>query len=224
MTSKQAQTVALVQALLQNARNLVSDARLLFENDRYARAYALAALAGEELAKAGITLDTLLGESDVNDREFRRNWSDHKEKLAGLSAYRLAFLDDLEGLRVEELSREVETTAGRKMDAMYVDLRNGQLITPESLSMSEARDLLDRVEGAIEHAGVFLGKLTPEVADSIVLAAPQIIEALTTQVAGMSVQDAIAHVRPLLAQMSDGEDSLSNEEAAALLSSLGLSH
>jgi hypothetical protein len=126
-------------------------------------------------------------------------------------------------LRLEELRGDVETTAGRKMDAMYVDLRNGQLTTPDAIAMSEARELLDRVDGAVEHAGTLLGKLTPEVADSIVVAAPQVIQALTTQVAGMSVQDAIAYLRPLIAQMSDGEGSRNNDQAAAFLSSLGLS-
>lgn len=52
--------LALMHALLANASDLVDDAELLLENARFPRAYALAALGGEELGKIYLCLDALL--------------------------------------------------------------------------------------------------------------------------------------------------------------------
>lgn len=59
----------LVHALV-NGGGLAADARLLLENERYARNYALAALAGEELGKIEFCLDWLLGTPTLSHKQF----------------------------------------------------------------------------------------------------------------------------------------------------------
>ena len=86
--------VGLTQALLENARDLAADARLLLEHDRFARCYALSALAGEELGKIAICLDWMLGDPPTSLQETRRAWQSHGDKLASLVAYRAAFIEE----------------------------------------------------------------------------------------------------------------------------------
>jgi AbiV family abortive infection protein len=77
--------LSLMDALLSNAESLADDARLLHENGRFPRAYALAALAGEELGKVYLCLDALLSSDGVDARQFWWGWRHHGDKLdAGL--------------------------------------------------------------------------------------------------------------------------------------------
>jgi AbiV family abortive infection protein len=68
---------SLVAALLQNASDLTADARLLLENRRFARAYALAVLSVEELGKTYLCLQVALGDGPVTAREFWTGWRNH---------------------------------------------------------------------------------------------------------------------------------------------------
>jgi AbiV family abortive infection protein len=66
---------------------------LLRGHERYARSYA-PALAREELGKVEVCLDWLLGTPTLSEKQFRRAWQNHADKLASLTAYSVAFIDD----------------------------------------------------------------------------------------------------------------------------------
>ena len=76
--------LAAINAVLENARDLVSDARVLFKRKRYPTAYALAALATEEYGKCIM----LLGAAHWGSRDsydwavLERRMKSHPEKLA----------------------------------------------------------------------------------------------------------------------------------------------
>lgn len=92
-----------MSALLTNAAALIDDASLLYENTRYPRAYALAALAGEELGKVYLCLDAVLTDEVHEPKQFWKRWREHGDKLDSARAYAAAFVDDLSALDVDEL-------------------------------------------------------------------------------------------------------------------------
>jgi len=70
--------------ILENAHELVKDAEILCANKRFARAYSLAHLACEEMAKlqmlARSSAETIVGE-DVNWNKLNRRMLNHKVKI-----------------------------------------------------------------------------------------------------------------------------------------------
>ncbi|MGN6131248.1 MAG: AbiV family abortive infection protein [Nocardioidaceae bacterium] len=192
------QLLGLVRALLANARALSSDARLLFDHERYARSYALAALAGEELGKVEFCLDWLLGTPTLTAKEFRRNWQHHAEKLAGLTAYRAAFLDEPEAVSADRLRTQTQSVARRKMEAIYVDYSESGILTPQSIGADEANELLQDVEAAVDHASAVLDPLTAEVVAATNIVAPIILRPLVEHLAELTSQEAVGTLRELV--------------------------
>lgn len=194
--------VDLVHALLANARGLAADARLLNGHGRHARSYALAALAGEELGKVEVCLDWLLGAPTRSEKQFRRAWQNHAEKLASLTAYGAAFIDDPGTVRLDNLKDQVHEIASRKMAAFYVDFDDAGITTPASITEAEATDLLVRVEAAVEHATKALGRVTSEVVAVTNDLAPQLLVPLSSYFEALEPGDAIEGLRRLLARMA----------------------
>lgn len=214
----------LTQALLNNARDLAADARLLFEHERFARCYALAALAGEELGKIAICLDWLFGDSTSSLKETRRAWQSHDDKLSSLVAYRAAFIDDPAGIRPESLRDEAREVAGRKLDALYVDVRDGVIKTPAQVAAADAKQLLGQVEDAVSHAVEHLRPMTSEVASAIEVLAPQFVAPLSAFIDSLSPQDAVEALRRLVSTaqtFTDQEwaDALQGDRVLELLAS-----
>lgn len=213
MTPDREVLVGLVHALLANARSLVADARLLLDHGRWARAYALAALGGEELGKLEVCLDWLIGQPLRTPKEFRRAWQDHSEKLANLTAYRAAFMDDPTTIQFESLRHQAAEVGRRKMAAIYVDFDNSGIQTPDSISAAEAQQLLAMVEAAVGHASGFLAQLTPEVPALMDEVSRSLIEALAARFDGMEADEALPQLRAML----DRLPTMSDEAIASLL-------
>ena len=218
------QLLDLVRALLENARGLTSDARLLLNDERYARSYALAALAGEELGKIEFCLDWLLGTPTLSPKEFRRSWQSHPEKLAGLVAYRAAFIEEPTAVSVDTMREQTQRIARRKMEAIYVDFSETGVVTPESISADEAIELLEGVETAVQHAAEVLGPLTEDVVAATNTAAPLVLAPLAECLAELAPAEAIDVLRGLLARLPDisNADWAAAIEADAVLQLLGI--
>ncbi len=65
----------LYQKAHNNAIDLLQDAELLFERDRYSRAYALAFTALEEIAKSQLAADVYTGL--IDEKEFKETCLNH---------------------------------------------------------------------------------------------------------------------------------------------------
>jgi len=84
------QVLGFMDAMLQNARDLIHEARLLFENRRWARAYTLAHTAAEELAKYFLVMTAsfeLAVGSRLDWRGLIREAERHPTKIRALLAY-----------------------------------------------------------------------------------------------------------------------------------------
>jgi AbiV family abortive infection protein len=190
--------LALVGALIANARTLLDDASLLLEHGRFPRAYALAALAGEEVGKVYLCLDALLSPGPVDPRQFWWGWRQHGDKLDSMRAYTAAFVQDLDDLVVEQLGPDARRVSERKLSALYVDFDGNEPVTPNCVTEGEAADLLRQTRLAIGHLEGALSGLNSVVVDAIHELGPA-LEAFFDQVVDdRPPQEVLAELRQLL--------------------------
>jgi AbiV family abortive infection protein len=134
---------ALRAKILQNARDLLDEAMLLFAHDRFPRAYVLAHLAGEELTKLPMIVRAACDAEDgvdVDWRKLRRRMNDHQTKLRAQHTLDYLFTDirpgDSEVRDYEQALRQVPDQNAQKNASLYADIRDGVAVSP--------RDIIDR--------------------------------------------------------------------------------
>lgn len=197
------QLVGLISALLENAAALADDAALLYANDRYARAYALAALAGEELGKVYLCLEAVLTTESLEPRQFWKAWREHGDKLDSARAYAAAFIDDLGALDVDRLASDARRTAAQKLSAIYVDFDGERTLTPERICGAEAERLLETTRASIVHARQELAGLTMDVAGAIHALGPALSAFFDEQSQGKMPTEVVGQLRQLLLDVRD---------------------
>jgi AbiV family abortive infection protein len=190
--------VDLISAFLENAAALAEDAALLYENDRYARAYALAALAGEELGKVYLCLESVLKADGAEPRQFWRAWREHGDKLGSARAYAAAFIDDLGALDVDQLAPDARTVAAQKLSAIYVDFDGESALTPARISGDDAAQLLETTRTSIAHARQELAGLTMDVVVASHVLGPALSAFFDKQIDGKVPAEALGELRQLL--------------------------
>jgi AbiV family abortive infection protein len=142
--------------VFENTEELISEAQLLFDNGRYARAFAVAHLASEEIAKlmmlARIGTDLLLGRT-IDWRKFFRRFRNHEEKLQNMALFDYFFLSDPDLLANRDLRKlEADEAAvpdqnRRKNLSLYVDLADEPFRRPsEIINENETFNLLELVK------------------------------------------------------------------------------
>ena len=140
--------LALYHAALANAGDLVGEAEILFEAEKFARAYMLGFTALEEISKSQLAADVFTGH--ITEVEFQEYYRDHKKKIGRmLWATKDAkwYLDEPEGDYVDV---EHPKVANRK-DALYVSLKADQLISPSDIiGREDARGIIHTVNVALE--------------------------------------------------------------------------
>jgi AbiV family abortive infection protein len=178
----ESQIIHLSAAVLANVRDLHSDAILLRDNGRVPRAFALAHLALEELAKAELLFShaiSLTMGKVVDWPRFWLQWQDHTAKmrtavmvdalrasttfgplpatLDGIDGPLVRLPDDLEErIRqyADSLKQYISVPAllhGLRLDATYVDWREGGIITPAAAVTLEATNaLIDGTTSGVE--------------------------------------------------------------------------
>lgn len=159
------------RAAAQNAQGLLGDAQLLHEHGRHARAFVLAAAAGEEVGKAMACADAVLfgrGVSAGGDE-----WRRHEHKLQGFFALRLlqGVLDGAETL--EGLDDRPRSTHQQRMAAMYVDYGPEGLRAPDDQAyLVAARELIEATRTMAQVVRRILALMTPEVLEQLDMARP----------------------------------------------------
>lgn len=156
------------RAAFENAVALLEDSRILFKNGRYQRAYVLAVLAMEELAKfvlckayvTGYVTDQSLRSFGGFERVIRSHFPKQVTflftralKTSGITllflgiSWNLTMKARAAGAREAGVFDIVERT---KQDALYVDLREGKVIVPENqVGEKKTYELMKEVEEAI---------------------------------------------------------------------------
>ena len=133
----------LAHAALDNAGDLLADARLLAQAGSFPRAHALATLACEELGKEHQCLRALSW--PLSPQAFWGSFKRHKDKLEHAHAQSMLHSDepirspDLFNTRVREQTRFAHE---RKLRGLYVDYADGALQLPGHITEQEARQLI----------------------------------------------------------------------------------
>jgi AbiV family abortive infection protein len=140
--------LALYNASLQNASQLQAEAEVLFDKEKYARAYALAFTALEEISKSQLAADVFTGLITVD--EFNECFRDHRKKIE-----RMAWAtDDAKhylAMPEEDYIEVQEVTFASRQSAMYVGFKNGKAVSPSDVIEREtARSIIHTTQTAIQ--------------------------------------------------------------------------
>ncbi|MGC9997043.1 MAG: AbiV family abortive infection protein [Terriglobia bacterium] len=135
-----------------NACQLLSEAEILFEHRGFARAFALAFTALEEISKSQLAADVFTGFIEVSD--FQALFRHHKEKIARMDwVYEdepTCYWDFDELVRI----RGKPSFADRN-DALYVDVDGKRVRRPEDVIQEEqAKSMISAVRLALERIWV----------------------------------------------------------------------
>lgn len=126
--------------ILENAAELVEEATLLLANNRFARAYSLAHLACEEMAKIPMLVragaDTIRGRT-VDWKKLDRRFRSHKEKIAG--SFHIDYLIDPRMENDEDIKFLQESLARvgdfnkMKNESLYVTFVGNSFVKPSEV-------------------------------------------------------------------------------------------
>jgi AbiV family abortive infection protein len=145
----------LAQAALSNAGDLLSDARLLFDAGRFARAHALATLACEELGKEQQCLRAVW--LPLRPKVFWDSFNRHTRKLSHAQA--LAVMDSGEpihspGAFNQRVKQRSHSAHQRKLRGLYVGYADGAPQLPGEITEPETWQLIERTQTAVNLASI----------------------------------------------------------------------
>ena len=137
---------AYIEALMLNAAALIRESQILYDNDAYARAFCLAHLAREEIAKTLMLQATgvrLLAGHAVDFKKLNRRLRDHKQKLIAETMNNAVFCagidPDTAELMIKRGGSSSVTRNEQKNNALYVGFENGIVSQPlEDVSKERA--------------------------------------------------------------------------------------
>ncbi|MEV5720839.1 AbiV family abortive infection protein [Amycolatopsis mediterranei] len=176
------QLAELTQAALDNSVQLLEDARVLINAERWPRAYALSVLAGEEFGKfySCVVAFSYKHEDEPRWQKFWKDFTRHEPKFTNWAGQFVDSLDwsppgtDDDGAWLEAWNKRHELAAvglKEKMSALYVDFESNQTKTPSrSITADAAKSMFHTVSTVVEQAkNIFKGDLTPmiEIADRL---------------------------------------------------------
>lgn len=160
----------------ENACELLDDAIILFEVNRYPRAFVLAHLASEELAKLPIIYGfrvRLFGKETIDWGSFKKRLQNHQPKLRSIALFDY-MNDDVDLIRNTDLdlyNKQIELTKefdNLKNMGLYSGNRNAYFYKPSMLvSESMASNMIKTTKGRIRcllnrWAGMIDGEITEQ--------------------------------------------------------------
>jgi AbiV family abortive infection protein len=130
-----------------NAAQLLADAEILFERQRYARAYSLAFTALEELSKSQLAAD--VATEYISEEDFQKVFLKHEKKIERMA---WATKDAEDYLSSDGTYVVVQKpTFTTRNDAMYVNLKDGKVYSPaDVIGREEAEGIIHTVNVAIQ--------------------------------------------------------------------------
>lgn len=165
-----------IQAIFENVDSLTEEAALLFQHGRMARAYTLAHLSREELAKVtmlhSIGAKLLLG-IQVDWKSFWKRFRDHKSKLFQDSFFNIALAEIEEGKKKPHyslISGAVPFRNDWKNKSLYVSWENGFKNPIKLIDKEKVRNIIFLARRSYElnkHISEKIGKFTDRNAEEI---------------------------------------------------------
>ncbi len=105
----------------ENAEELYVEANILFENEKYSRAFFLTQIAGEELGKhvicSGAVVNFIVGKFDFS--RFKKRFYNHMEKTQSIDSFEEFFLDNIEKCKLEIIEENAKSLEKAKLMGLY---------------------------------------------------------------------------------------------------------
>ena len=141
-------------SIFDNAESLHKEAKLLYDNGMYARAYLLAYFSCEELGKIPIivgALGQLIQDKEEDWSKVNNRFHNHKAKVESEDFHHYVFAleaDLLGNSDVKWLEKQKEKARSKvdeKNRSTYVDVVEGKIVLPaEQVSAEKAKDMIER--------------------------------------------------------------------------------
>ncbi len=132
-----------IELIFENAKELLLDAELLFENGRYARAYALCQFCIEEMGKSRLIFEQIIFAGDtqmeLNDKEFWKKFRNHRTKTEKSTMIDFSIEHNLSKSKsdretfIKNIVKEVDLTKTYdelKNESLYTNLHKGKFCKP----------------------------------------------------------------------------------------------
>lgn len=144
-----------IRLCIQNARDLIEDAKFLLHHGSHARAFSLAVLAFEELGKVEIIARYYLFPKQKKNREkFIKALRSHSSKQLTSTLVHFAMILMEQG--EEELRKRLESPSARertfdilKQKGFYVDVEGDEFKSPRTFDEKLAKGFLEQTEKQI---------------------------------------------------------------------------
>jgi len=131
-----------------NAVELLSEAEVLFEKKKYARAYFLAFTGLEEISKSQLAADVWTG--FIKEDNFRKHYANHNRKIGRVKWVSLDAEDYID-LEDEKYIVIKIPSVKKRIKALYVDVKPNDISLPKDIiSREEAKSLIHTLRVAIE--------------------------------------------------------------------------
>ncbi|MET8627946.1 AbiV family abortive infection protein [Kitasatospora sp. NPDC004669] len=168
----------IIPAVINNADELLGDARTLLDAGRVPRAYSLAVLALEEFGKANLCISAIGANPDAKD--FWKAWRLHPSKLfETLGMQSLGSPLDGQSVvnRFTAIKAAANDTHGLKLSGLYVDYdETGQLQLPQAITREEAEAVIAE---ATDVSGTYQMWLVPGATEALLTyATPEMLAAV----------------------------------------------
>jgi AbiV family abortive infection protein len=148
--------LALLQAALSNAKDLLGDAQVLADAGRFPRAFALATLAWEELSKGQLCALTVVM-PEITAEDFWERFRDHEGKLSRVHMF-ASFMQAQPVGPVAEHAKKImgqsKSTKELKERCLYMNYKRGKILLPSQVTERAARKQIKVVREALSFADV----------------------------------------------------------------------
>ena len=139
---------------LENASELVQEARLLYEHGHWSRAVFLCCISGEELGKCFITLSAVVNHrvGKFNEKRYKQRFRTHEEKTGSLNFFEDIFVSSDLPIGPEEIAKATKTSEQVKLASLYCDYYGIEPHKPSDLiTEALAAGALKLAENRVEH-------------------------------------------------------------------------
>ena len=140
---------------VQNASELVQEARILYEHKYWSRAVFLCCISGEELGKSFITLSAVVNQiaGKFDEKRYRERFRSHGEKTGSLNFFEDVFVSSSDlPIQPQEIDHATKATERFKLASLYCDYYGTEPRKPSDLiTETLAAEALKLAENRVEH-------------------------------------------------------------------------
>ena len=124
---------------LENATELVEEARTLFVSNHWSRSVFLCCISGEELGKCFMSLTAMvnLKTGRFDENRYKERFRAHREKTGVLNFFEEFFVSSSTEVDIDKIEGDTEKSEKLKLASLYCDFYRGQPYAPSEVITKE---------------------------------------------------------------------------------------